>query len=99
MQESTAWVQARRVKQQRQLAEQSRGHCAGLKGMVRPLTGTVLTWFVYDIVAYGTSGYTTSLFHAATREATLLNVLIIVALAAPGYFFTLCVGRLGRRRF
>ncbi|CAK0878557.1 unnamed protein product [Prorocentrum cordatum] len=36
---------------------------------------------------------------AESREGTLWNVLKIVALSAPGYFFTFCIGRFGRRCF
>ncbi|CAE8626795.1 unnamed protein product [Polarella glacialis] len=92
MQESSAWLAAR--------ASSSRQRPRlDLRGVMRPLAGTLLNWMVYDIISYGSGSYTTSLFPASTRIGTLWNVLLIVALSVPGYLFTLCIGRFGRRNF
>lgn len=93
MQESEAWLAAK---------ESSRGQePQGIRwrGVLRPLAGTTLSWLIYDVVSYGTGSYTTSLFSASTQTGTLWNVLLIVVLSMPGYFFTLCIGRCGRRNF
>lgn len=95
MQESKSWLESRAATQ-RQSIFQDR---STFQAIWRPLAGTFFAWLVYDVLSYGTGAYTTTLFQASTRTGTIWNVLLIVALSAPGYFFTLCVGRFGRKQF
>mmetsp|Transcript_8059 Transcript_8059/g.15090 ORF Transcript_8059/g.15090 Transcript_8059/m.15090 type:complete len:484 (+) Transcript_8059:41-1492(+) len=95
MKESQAWLESRALTQRQSIFQ----NYSTFSALARPLAGTFFAWLVYDIVGYGTGGYTTTIFKSSTREGTLWNVLLIVALSTPGYFFTLCVGRFGRRLF
>lgn len=94
MQESAAWEEGRRMAKLNKVSTSS-----ALWAVRKPLLGTVLVWFLYDVVSFGTGSYTTSLFVASTRFDTVRNVLFIVFLSVPGYFFTLWTGRFGRRNF
>lgn len=63
----------------------------------RPLLGTTLHWFIYDVISYGTGLYTTTIFEATTLTETMVNVLLVTLLSAPGYFLTLKIEIVGRR--
>ncbi|MCJ1389418.1 Inorganic phosphate transporter pho84 [Xylographa bjoerkii] len=76
---------------------------------LKPLLGTTSTWFLLDIVFYGTNLNQSVLlsdigFSAGSNEYNILlrngvgNLIIAVAGYVPGYFFTIFfVERLGRR--
>lgn len=94
MQETAEWLESRDFQRSVRLLSPDT-----LRAIGRPLAGTCSAWFLYDVISYGAGGYTSLIFKGNTRVETTWFLLVIVLLSAPGYFFTLFVGRFGRRNF
>jgi len=57
------------------------------------------TYFIYDVVSWGVGSYTSSIFKSETRAGTIWYMLLINAMATPGFVLTLWMGKFGRRAF
>jgi len=56
-----------------------------LMSMQRALAGTVVSWFLYDIVTYGVGLFTTTIFPAEPGLAAARTVLFINLITLPGF--------------
>jgi len=94
MQESEAWLASRAS------ARRTRVCGSGLlQAIWLPLLGTTSTYFLYDVVSWGVGSYTSSIFESSTRAGTLWYMLLINAMATPGFVLTMWMGKFGRRTF
>lgn len=96
MKESQAWLDSRASSK---VASRAFCSAATMRAIGFPLLGTTLTYFVYDVVSWGVGSYTSSIFASSSREGTIWYMLLINAMATPGFALTLLMGRFGRRAY
>jgi len=68
----------------------------------KPLLGTCVSWFLYDVIDYGLGLYSaqlTNIVKDAGDATTVLNVLVINTIALPSFFFAgWFVNHVGRKQ-
>jgi len=64
---------------------------SALWAMRRCLAGTVVGWFLYDVVTYGLGLFSSTIFPAEPGVATAKVLLLLNLASTPGYFFPIFV--------
>jgi len=104
MHESKAWLEAKAHQQHINIFS-----ATSLRAIGRPLLGTMLIYFLYDVVSWGVGGYTTTIFEDKCigtlemckphRINTLWYTQLVNVMAIPGFIMTLWMGRFGRKTY